>query len=231
MSEFFGNEVICFYTLLLLCLILLYLPVVGKYLRLLGTMLHEGGHVLMALLLGEKPKKVQLFKDTSGQVTVSTSASWKALLVSLAGYPSTALAAFGSFYMINHGYTMAYIWIVMALTALFIVFYIRNVFGFFWSLFFLFLHAFLVYKQLSEWIDIIVHIDAFVLFVDAVYSCFVLIYLAFTKPKNSGDAANVAKITHIPAQFTAIVFFLFNVFMDFLTVKHFFPLEVFFNNI
>ena len=86
MAELWRNDAFRFYVMLAGCVGLLYLPVVGRYLRMLATMVHEGGHVLVALLLGEKPQKVGLFRDTSGVALVETTAKWKALLVSMAGY-------------------------------------------------------------------------------------------------------------------------------------------------
>lgn len=223
MASLWANGTFRFYAVLAACLLLMYIPVVGRYFRMLSTMVHEGGHVLMALVLGEKPKKVELFKDTSGVALVKTSARWKALLVSLAGYTFTPLVAWLSFLLWNRGYQTEYLWGVVVLTAIFLLSYIRNGFGIFWSLSFIALHLFLIYRGTAFWTDVLVRLDMSVLFVDAVCSCLILLWVALRNARQSGDAYNVSKITHIPPFLTALLFTFFAVYVDYQCVLHFFP--------
>ena len=48
MAELWRNDAFRFYLMLAGCVGLMYLPVVGRYLRMLATMVHEGGHVIVA---------------------------------------------------------------------------------------------------------------------------------------------------------------------------------------
>ena len=223
MAELWRHEAFRFYFMLAGCVALMYLPVVGRYVRMLATMVHEGGHVLVALLLGEKPQKVELFSDTSGVALVAYSSKWKAVLVSLAGYLFTPCMAFVSFWMLQRGWQVPYLWIVLLLSLLFLLCYIRNGFGIFWCLCFVLLHGWLLYRDHPFWIDGIARLDAGVLFVDAVCSCLILLRVAFRNPKRSGDAANIARFTHLPPLFTALAFTAFALYMDYLCVIHFFP--------
>ena len=223
MAELWRHEAFRFYLMLAGCVALMYLPVVGRYVRMLATMVHEGGHVLVALLLGEKPQKVELFSDTSGVALVAYSSKWKAVLVSLAGYLFTPCLAFVSFWMLQRGWQVPYLWIVLVLSLLFLLCYIRNGFGIFWCLCFVLLHGWLLYCGRPGWLDLLARVDAGVLFVDAVCSCLILLRVAFRNPKKSGDAANIARFTHVPPLFTALAFTFFAVYMDYLCVIHFFP--------
>ena len=217
------NELFRFYFLLISCLLLNRLPVIGPYFRLLATMVHEGGHVLMALLLGDKPQQVSLFQDTSGMATVSSSARWKNLLVSAAGYPLPALTALLGCWLIQHGYATALIWGVTLLTGLFLVGYIRNLFGILWSLSFLAIHIFLIYKHLDFWIQILAQIDTFTLLTEAIASTVTLVRIAWVSPEKAGDASNMARILHLPSLLFALLFFALNSWITYLCVLHFFP--------
>ena len=47
MMVYLYDDTIRFYIILLACIALVYIPFIGKYVRLISTMIHEGGHVLM----------------------------------------------------------------------------------------------------------------------------------------------------------------------------------------
>ena len=57
------DSIFIFYITMSACFITMYIPVVGRYIRVLETMTHESGHVLMALLSGAKINKINLFSD------------------------------------------------------------------------------------------------------------------------------------------------------------------------
>ena len=223
MVSLWQDDTFRFYLLLAGCLLLMYLPVAGRYFRMLATMVHEGGHVAVALLLGEKPQEVSLFKDTSGVAMVKTSALWKAVLVSLAGYLFTPLVAYVSFWLLQRGNMQVYLWGVVVLTSLFLLCYIRNAFGIFWSLSFIALHLLALYRGGGFWMEVLARIDTSVLFVDAVCSCLILLKVAFRSPKQSGDAYNLSRLIHVPPVLTALLFTAFAVFMDYCCIKDFFP--------
>lgn len=223
MSFLWQDATFRFYLLMAGCLLLMYLPLVGPYCRMLATMVHEGGHVIVALLLGEKPQAVSLFKDTSGVAMVKTSAKWKALCVAMAGYLFTPLMAYVSFWLLQRGCLQGYLWGVVLLTALFLLCYVRNAFGIFWSLSFIALHVFVLYRGGSLGLEVLSRVDASVLFVDAVCACLILLKVAFRRPKQSGDAYNISRIIHVPPVLTALLFTAFAVFVDYCCVMNFFP--------
>ena len=188
-------------------------------------MVHEGGHVIMALLLQEKPRSVSLFQDTSGVAMVESTAKWKSLLVALAGYPLPPLTAWLFFELLQRNHAVVCIWSVSILTGLFLLFYIRNLFGILWSLSFMTLHIFPLYRKEMFWIDILAQIDTFVLFVESLLSCLILVYIALHAPKQAGDAYNISRITRIPSLLIAFLFLFFNVFVCYNCILRYFPLN------
>ena len=64
----------------------------GGWLQAVGTAAHESGHALMADLLAGDVVSITVFRDGGGvAVSEASSSSWRAFLVSAAGYPSTLL--------------------------------------------------------------------------------------------------------------------------------------------
>lgn len=223
MASLWQDDTLRFYLLMAACLLLMYLPVAGRYCRMLATMVHEGGHVLVALLLGEKPQTVSLFKDTSGVAMVKTSARWKAVLVAMAGYLFTPLLAYMNFWLLQKGYEQVCLWSVATLTAVFLLCYIRNCFGVLWSLSFIALHVLVLFKGGFFWMEVLARLDASTLFVDAVCSCLILLKVALRNPKQSGDAYNLSRLIHVPPLLTALLFTAFAIFMDYCCIMNFFP--------
>ncbi len=218
-----NDDTIRFYIILFACIVLIYIPFIGKYIRLISTMIHEGGHVLMGLILGEKIIKVNLFKDASGEAAVSISNKFKKLMIALVGYPSTALMAFFSFWLISKTYHYYYVIGITVLVAIFLLFYIRNLFGIIWALSFVIANGLLIYFQQLTTISILAQIYACIIFIESIFSCFILTYISFASPKTQSDASNVASVIFLPKQLVAIIFTAFNLYIAYVTTICFFP--------
>ena len=97
METIFSNTT-TFYIVLLACLVVMYIPYIGKYIRVLETMIHEGGHVLMGAIVGTKINKINLFSDTSGETHITGAGKFKTVLIALVAIPFLRLlhtAVFG----------------------------------------------------------------------------------------------------------------------------------------
>jgi len=225
MKSILSNTTFIFYGILLLCLAVMYIPYVGKYIRVLETMIHEGGHVLMAAVLGTKINKINLFSDTSGETHIAGAGKFKTLLIALVGYPFSSAFAYGSFWAIKqHQYI--FVIVLCAITLFFLLFYIRNGYGIFWAITFIAANACLLFFEKIKIINVLAMIYVDILFLSSLFSCFILVYLAFKSPNKAGDAALIKKSVHIPAQITALIFLSVCGWIAFMTVKHFFPLSV-----
>jgi hypothetical protein len=224
MKELLSNEIFIFYTILGLCLIVMYIPVIGKYIRVLETMIHESGHVLMALLTGSKINKVNLFSDTSGETHIMTTGKIKTMFIAWAGYPFSSAMTWLSFQAIHADYRQLFIIILCTITCIFLIVYIRNGFGVFWALSFILINGYLLYAKKTAIINILAIIYADILFLSSLSSCFIILYLSFKNPNKSGDAALISKVTHIPPQIIAIIFVLLCGIISLSTLQNFFPL-------
>ncbi|WP_250286986.1 MULTISPECIES: M50 family metallopeptidase [unclassified Frankia] len=95
----------------------------------LDTIAHEGGHALVAYLLGYWVVGVWLFSDTSGLTgSYGRPNRTTEFLVSAAGYTAPSLLGLGAAALLRAGHVTATLLLaVMALAALFLV--VRNAFG------------------------------------------------------------------------------------------------------
>ncbi|MDR2410871.1 MAG: M50 family metallopeptidase [Bacteroidales bacterium] len=224
MRDLLSNKEFIFYAVLIICLGVMYIPVVGKYIRVLETMIHESGHVLMALLTGAKISKINLFSDTSGETHIMGAGKIKTMLIAWVGYPFSSAMAWLSFWAIQSNYKQIFIIILCVLTCVFLIAYIRNGFGIFWAISFILANGYLLYKKKTVIIEILASIYADILFLSSLFSCFIILYLAFKSPNKAGDATLISKITHIPPQIIAIIFVVLCGIISLSTMKNFFPL-------
>ncbi|MFT4211501.1 MAG: M50 family metallopeptidase [Microbacterium sp.] len=96
------------------------------------TIAHEGAHAVAALIAGRRLQGIRLHSDTSG-LTVSRGRSRGPgmVLTLLAGYLGPALAGLGAAWLLQAGYPMAMLWLLVLLLALLLL-QLRNLFGL-WS--------------------------------------------------------------------------------------------------
>lgn len=97
--------------------------------RNVATIAHEGGHALVAFLVGRRLAGIQLHSDTSG-VTVSAGAPSGPGMVAtaFAGYVAPSLLGLGGVALLAHGRVMATLWTMTLLLSLMFVL-IRNFYG------------------------------------------------------------------------------------------------------
>lgn len=187
-------------------LILPRIPVVGKFFNIINTAIHEFGHALMALCTGGNVQKIQLFQDTSGTTTTQSSNKLSAIMVSLAGYPFAVSVAWLSFYLIQCGATQGLIIGLSVLFFMMLLFWIRNVYGALWVILFCAINAFLIYWGDENYLGYAALFYAIMMLTESVTSTIVLLVLSFRKPSSAGDAANLAKVTGIPAFIWSLLF-------------------------
>ena len=170
------------------------------------TIVHEGGHGVVAVLSGRRLGGIRLHSDTSG-LTVSRGrpAGLGMIFTLLAGYPAAALLGLGAAWLLSLGYDVGLLWVLLLLLALLLV-QIRNWFGL-WS----------------------VAVTGAVVFgvtwfgspqVQGVFALLVTLFLLFgslrtslelqqSRSRRSGsssDADQLARLTHLPGIFWVAVF-------------------------
>ncbi len=73
--------------------------------RTVVTIVHEGGHAIVALATGQRRVRVRLYRDTAGEtVSASGAAGVGIALTAAAGYPAPSLAGLGAAAMLAAGH-------------------------------------------------------------------------------------------------------------------------------
>lgn len=189
--------------------ILLRIPVLGTYIAVVDTLIHEIGHALMSLVTGGKVTKIELFASTEGTAWTNSPTWVGRILTSAAGYPFASGMSFVFLYLIKQeDYTLMII-VLLAFLLLGFIFWLRNIgfliirnlYGIFWLLTFSGLFGGLLYVNNPVLTQHVLLFLTAILFVQSIISAFVIMKLSFKKPKDAGDATNLGRsIIIIPTQ-------------------------------
>ncbi|MBG9792729.1 membrane protein [Paenibacillus dendritiformis] len=179
----------------------------SSFFRNVDTLVHELGHAIVTLLVSGKVLYIHLFADHSG-VTYSSAAahSWRFILIALAGYTVSTVFAVLLFYGYARGKQQTGLMAILIVTAISLLFFVRNGYGVMWCIGFLLLTAaicFCPWPWLRQGYYLLV---AFIALVESVLGPVFLLILAVQNPGQAGDAANLARLTPVPAALWALLF-------------------------
>lgn len=209
------------YSLPLVVLLVNRIPYIGKFFRIINTLIHESGHALMAMLTSGEVFDVELFSNRAGQITTKTKNSFSRFLVSVSGYIFGSAFAWFSLWLINSGRIDWVLYLLTSIAVINLAFFVRNTYGIFWLILFsLMLILVIVYGDSDLKYYITMWLAATMLF-ESLYSSFELLVISYKKPKSAGDAANLQTLTGIHATFWAICFLMQAAFFVYLSVKLF----------
>lgn len=189
-----------------LCLVLPRLPVVGKFFRVINTALHEFGHALFTLLLAGRVERIDLFNDTSGLTTYRSPGRLSVFLVALAGYPSAAFGAYAGFCLLSAGAGRVFVIGLTLLFAVMLLFWVRNAYGIVWSVLFCLVNFLLLSYGGETCVDLAALFYATSVLAESVSAAFGLFVRSVRMPKQAGDAADLARLTHMPAWVWSLLF-------------------------
>jgi len=183
--------------------------------RLLVTVTHEGGHALVALLVGRRLQGIRLHSDTSG-LTLSRGQPRGPGMVAMlaAGYLGPALVGLGAALVLVSGHSLGLLWLFVALLALMLV-QIRTIFGF----------AVLIGSAAAlvgvSWylpatqVSALAYVLTWILLVAAPKPIIELAHQRRGRSRTGravqSDADQLARLTHLPALGWIVVFLLVNV--------------------
>ena len=86
--------------------------------RTVVTIVHEGGHAIVALATGQRRVRVRLYRDTAGEtVSASGAAGVGIALTAAAGYPAPSLAGLGAAAMLAGGHVTGMLLLGLVLLA------------------------------------------------------------------------------------------------------------------
>ncbi|WP_312474821.1 M50 family metallopeptidase [Neobacillus sp.] len=197
-----------FFLFLMLAFLLIHVPIVGNYAKVINTLIHESGHGLIALL-GGNVERISLFMNSEG-ATYSNQSTWAgSFFTSLAGYTFASFMAFLSYLLIGKKKQIILIDILLGFMFLNLIFWVRNPYGIFWLCSFAIAFLILLIKGSQNLRDYLLLLIASILLVDSVQSAYEILYISLFQPYEAGDAANLARLTVIlPAPVWGFFFFL-----------------------
>ena len=174
------------------------IPGVWRIARHAITIVHEGGHGVVAALTGRRLAGIRLHSDTSGlTVSVGRRRGPGMVLTLLAGYPAASVLGLGAAWLLSLGHAVGLLWVLLVLLAGLLV-QIRNWFGL-WSVLATGAVLFAVtWFAPAEWQG------AFALFVTAFLllgATRTMLELQASRRRNrrgSSDADQLARLTHLP---------------------------------
>ena len=173
-------------------------PPVWRLARHTITIVHEGGHGVVALLCGRRLGGIRLHSDTSGLTVSRGRPSGPGMILTLlAGYPASALLGLGAAWILSRGYDVGLLWALLAALALLLV-QIRNWFGL-WSVAVTAAVVFGVSWFGSAQVQGVfaLLVTAFLLF-GALRTSLELQQSRHRRAGSSSDADQLARLTHIP---------------------------------
>jgi hypothetical protein len=208
-----------FFLFLGFAFMLVQLPIVGDYFRIINTLIHESGHAFVALL-GGNVETISLFMNSDG-VTYGTESIWILnLLTSAAGYILSSFIAFLSFWLIKRKKYTLFIDILLGFIMINLILWVRNPYGLFWLLSFGLVFLSFLIKGSNTLIKNLCHLIASVLLIESLSTAYDILVISFLQPNAAGDAANLAKLTiFIPAQVWGIFFLIQALFFCFLCYR------------
>jgi hypothetical protein len=182
------------------------LPPVWRLARHFITIVHEGGHGIVAVLSGRRLGGIRLHSDTSGLTVSRGRPSGPGMIFTLlAGYPAAALLGLGAAWLLSRGHYAGLLWALLAALALLLL-QIRNWFGL-WSV------AVTGTVVLGvTWLGSVQVQGVFALLVTAflllgaLRTALELQQSRWRRAGSSSDADQLARLTHIPGIFWVAVF-------------------------
>jgi len=184
------------------------LPIVGVYFRLLNTLMHEIGHAMMSLFMGGGVRKIELSSDTSGLATTTSKNWFSQVMITGAGYPfASMMAALSAYIFSTFGVNMFYL-LIVSVTALSLLIWVRNVFGFLWVSTFFVITVFAFLNSETNWSYFYAMLVLVILLIESVRSSIVILRLSFKQKNEAGDARDLALLTKVPTLVWGILFFI-----------------------
>ncbi|TFD54362.1 M50 family peptidase [Cryobacterium sp. Hh11] len=183
-----------------------FFPPVWRLARHAITIVHEGGHGVVAVVCGRRLGGIRLHSNTSGLTVSRGRPSGPGMIFTLlAGYPAPALLGLGAAWLLSRGYDLGLLWALLAALALLLV-QIRNWFGL-WSVAvtgaIVFGVSWFGTPQLQGVFALLV--TAFLL-LGALRTSLELQQSRSRRAGSSSDADQLARLTHVPGLFWVAVF-------------------------
>ncbi|KEO82279.1 M50 family metallopeptidase [Tumebacillus flagellatus] len=205
--------------ILLAAFVLMRLPIIGTYLMIVDTMIHESGHALMALLTNGKVVSMSLFMNTEGLTWIASASRFGQILTSLAGYVFSSLAAFLFFWLLKQERHHLICCILLGFVAADLLLWVRNLYGIIWLVTFGALLIALLRAKRGWFVRYGMLFICGIVLVDSVYAALQVLELSMFYPYSAGDAANLSHYAVLPAFVWGLLFFAQSLFFGWRAVR------------
>jgi hypothetical protein len=174
-------------------------PPIWHFSRHVVTLVHEGGHAVVAVLTGRRLNGVRLHSDTSG-LTISSGRPRGPGMVAMAaaGYLAPSVLGLTCTWLVDAGHTPWALWAALLTLALMLL-YIRNWFGLLVVAVAGGVVAVLIWRTASEAQDLAASVLAWFLLVAAPRATLDLWSHRRSTRSRTTDADLLARLTHVPA--------------------------------
>jgi hypothetical protein len=220
---FSRNPHLLFYTILAGSVLVIRIPVIGRYFRTVNTLLHESGHAIAAILTSGEVMSIELSSDTSGSANTKSRSKLKAMFVSFAGYPVAALSSGILLAFATSQQPKTVFFLLLSVALLNLALFVRNFYGIVWLFSFSGLILFVFWLGDVTLSYIFTLAVSLISFSETVFSTLIILYLSFSQPKKAGDTTNLARASGIPAAFWGLLITALVSWIVWLTVARYFP--------
>jgi len=212
-----------FYAILAGAMLIIRIPLIGRYFRTVNTLLHESGNAIAAILTSGEVISIELSSDTSGTAFTKSGSKIKAMLVSFSGYPFAALMSGIFIALASHNQHKIIFFILISIALINLAFFVRNTYGIIWLITFssLIIFTFWLGNRTVSYITALS--VSLISLSESVFSTLTILYLGFKQPRKAGDATNLAKTTKVPAAIWGILISLLVGIIVYFTVSFYFP--------
>lgn len=217
------NPHLLFYAILAGAMLIIRIPLIGRYFRTVNTLLHESGHAIAAILTSGEVISIELSSDTSGAALTKSGSKIKAMLVSLSGYPFAALMSGIFIALASHNQYKIIFFILISIALINLAFFVRNTYGIVWLITFSGLVIFTFWTGIKEVSNTAALSVSLISLSESVFSTLTILYLGFNEPRKAGDATNLAKTTKVPAAIWGILITGMVGIIVYFTVSNYFP--------
>ncbi|KKI89376.1 hypothetical protein WQ54_26225 [Bacillus sp. SA1-12] len=217
MENLLTNQIVVY---LIAAYILSHVPIIGRYLTMINTLIHENGHALAALFLNGKVYSIKLFINTAGEAVTGQRGWFSSVVISYAGYTFSSLAAYGCFMLLNKGNSRFILYAFLTIAIINLLLWIRNLYGAVWLISFIALFGWTLYSGNGTIQTFLAYFLSSVLLTESVSSALQIFMLSIVKSKSAGDAASLAHYTKIPAFLWGFVFFFQSLYVAFIAIRN-----------
>lgn len=183
-----------------------FVPIIGPYISMFNTMVHESAHALVATLTGGQVVAISIFRNTSGLAEFRHRSWFGRVLTYAAGYPLASVFSVAYLYALSMDLFLYVGMVIFLLLAYNLFFWVRNLVGWIWVLTVILGLSFLYYNEYMYWYEIVLDIIGLSLLVQAFITCWIIFVLSVKQRDQAGDTTMLAKSTFLPASFWGFIF-------------------------